>query len=126
MSKGNLNLIKKKDLAREIAKQSHMTIGLANEMIDSVFRAVRTMMLRGYDVRIPGFGIFYIYETTTPTRKVLPSGEVMVPPYKRAKFKASRIFTNAITNDLGENFEMAGFEYNDDDEDLEVDEEQME
>ena len=107
------NLTKKRDLAREVAKESNMTIELADEITDSVFKAIRNLILRGHEVRIHGFGTFYIY-SSEPITKFLRGEAQIIPPHKRIKFKASPVLTNAVNLGLRENFELAGFEFDED------------
>ncbi len=89
--------LKKNDLIAEIANGSGLSKADAGRALEATLAAVSKALSRGDDVRIIGFGNFYVSSRAATTGRNPRTGDVIqIPASKQPKFKAGTPLKQAV------------------------------
>lgn len=92
-------MMNKKELGTLIAKTMRLTNTEGEDMVDTVFDAIATVMANGEDVSIYGFGQFLVKKKAERMGRNPQTGEDIVIPAKLVpKFKPSKTLKDAVAN----------------------------
>lgn len=93
----------KADLIDAVYKRhGALTKGEAAEVVEAIFRTVKTTLQDGRSVRIRNFGAFEVIERSGRTGVNPASGKKMfIPPHTGLSFRPSRNLKSALTDDEG-------------------------
>ena len=70
-----------KELKIQVSKNAQVPVKVADKVVEEVFHTLKSVMLRGDRLQVPGFGVFYT--KIRSSRKVKTHGEIKQLPSKR-------------------------------------------
>jgi len=83
--------VNKSDLAAEIAQRAGFSKIDANKAIDSVFGAITDALKNGDEVRLVGFGTFYVKDRPeSEGRNPRTKEKITIPAARQPKFKPGK------------------------------------
>lgn len=87
--------VTKKVLAKFIAENTVLDVNESSEILDKVLEFIKEQVAIGDGTEIRGFGSMRVEESNrTVVRNISKNEQMVVPPSKRIKFRASRDFLN--------------------------------
>jgi len=87
----------KRDLIRELASRTLLTQKETEIVVSELFNIIEEQVLETGEVKIVGFGKFFLYEhTPRPVRNPMTKEEMMLKKFKSLKFKVSNILKEKI------------------------------
>jgi DNA-binding protein HU-beta len=87
----------KSELIAKVAKDTRLTKGAAGEAVEATIENIMKALQRGDDVRLVGFGIFIVTRRKAGEARNPKTGKtVKLPAAKRPKFKAGKLFKEAV------------------------------
>ena len=88
----------KNDLVADVAQEIGMTKSDAAKTVDHVLQRITTALQSGEEVRLSGFGKFFVTRRAA-TKVPMRDGRMLdVPPSNVPKFKASENLKGAVNN----------------------------
>lgn len=93
-----MQTITKKNLAHAVADAAGLTQHRALKAVDSLFEAMREMLIRGDRIELRGFGSFSVRDTHPKPKARNPrTGKIVyIPARRKAWFKAGRELREAL------------------------------
>ena len=89
--------MKKAELVEAVAEKAGLTKADATRAIEALFDTVKTAMVKGERVAIPGFGTFSVGERAAREGRNPQTGEPMpIAASKAPRFKAGKALKDAI------------------------------
>ena len=86
----------KNELAADVAQETGMTKSDAARAVDHALQRIVAALRSGEEVRLSGFGKFFVTRRAA-TRVPMRDGRMLdVPPFKVARFKASENLKSAV------------------------------
>jgi DNA-binding protein HU-beta len=87
----------KKDLVKYVSDRTLITERDASIICDVVFDGVKEALENGLDVKVRGFGTFYI-QNRKERKSVSPNDHkpIVIPAKKVVKFRVSKIFNEGV------------------------------
>lgn len=87
----------KAELVADVAERISDSKMKAEEAVDAVFEAIRDVLKRGDEVRLPAFGVFAVAATAARKARNPQTGEeVIVPAGKRVRFRPGKALKDAL------------------------------
>ncbi len=88
----------KRDLAKQVAKDTNCKQSLAARMVDSIFGAMRGSLMQGNRIEIRGFGVFEVRNTRPkPAARNPRTGDIIqVPARRKTHFKPGKILKEEL------------------------------
>ena len=87
----------KKELVSKISIENNIELAKAEEIVNAIFSTIVDELKAGETVKIPGFGNFVV-KTRKQRTAIIPNTnkKVIVPEYKVAGFKPSKVFKDKV------------------------------
>ena len=94
----------RKDLALKVSEAIGRKKGLAAEVVDSMFAAMREALIEGNRIEIRGFGVFEVKKTKSNQAARNPrTGEIVyVPARRKTHFKPGKALRDELHKPLEE------------------------
>ena len=90
--------VTKKALAKFIAENTNLDVNESSEILDKVFEFIKEQVAIGDGAEIRGFGSMRVEESNrTVVRNICKNEQMVIPPSKRIKFRASKDFLKQCT-----------------------------
>lgn len=87
--------VTKNVLAKFIAGNTFLDVNESSELVDKVLTFIKEQVASGDGAEIRGFGSMHVeVSNRTIVRNISKNEQMVVPPSKRIKFKASKDFLN--------------------------------
>lgn len=92
----------KSELINYVMQNTGLTKTDASNAVDSVFAAISKSLAAQDDVRLVGFGTFFVSDRrATKGRNPRTGEEIDIPAARTPKFKAGQALKNAVDNKTG-------------------------
>lgn len=89
----------KAELIERLAKENRLTKVASEKLLNSVLDTIKKTLKKGEDVKITGFGRWYVAERQARKSKNPQTGEMIkVPASKVPAFRSGRLFKDAFRN----------------------------
>ena len=87
----------KAELVERLAKENNLTKVEAQKLLNSVVKVIKKSVVKGNEVRIAGFGRWYVSKRKSRQSKNPQTGEWMTIPAARVpSFRSGRLFKDAV------------------------------
>ena len=87
----------KNELVDAVATATELKKAEATKAVDSVFEAIGSALKKGDEVRLVGFGTFFVQDREESDGRNPRTGEkIKIPASKQAKFKAGKTLKEAL------------------------------
>lgn len=86
-------------IAKLVSEETYLNVKESIELVDKVLNLIKDSVSRGYGIEIRGFGSMKaLTSNRTIVRNIGKNEQMVVPPSKRIKFKASKEFLDMCKN----------------------------
>ena len=97
-------IVNKNELVSALASKTDMSKNAATNAVDTMIDVVTRALRKGDDVRLVGFGTFYVTRRAASKGRNPRTGEpIMIKASKQPKFKAGKGLKDAVNNAANNN-----------------------
>jgi len=96
----------KKDIVKMLSKRTILNQKESSKVINELFKIIEEMVVEDEEVKISGFGKFFLYNhSSRPVRNPKTKEELMLKPFSSVKFKSSILLKNRVKKKTEEDSE---------------------
>ena len=89
----------KKDIVKRLSKRTFLTQKESGAILNELLKIIEEQVIDSGEVKIAGFGKFYLYEhKQRPVRNPKTKEEMMLDEFSSIKFKSSSVLKKRVKN----------------------------
>jgi DNA-binding protein HU-beta len=90
-------MVNKNDLVAHVSESTGLSKADATKAVDAVFDGITGTLTTGSEVRLVGFGTFFVSERAASEGRNPRTGEkISIPASKQPKFKAGKVLKDSV------------------------------